>query len=187
VRNQAPWEGPVRRLLVLVVAAGLTVGLTVAASGAAGAAHPNNCDLLTKKQTTKFLGYKVVATKLTREKSTGAEQCEWRTDHYFGSKFKSLGAPYKLKVTTQPLTADVEQSIKTLESDIETSSAPELGDRVRFDKYHNLIAVVGPVVLQIEAANYTTEGGGSIDKIVVGPETAAAKLLIPLFEQSTKN
>lgn len=175
-----------KRLLLLFVAAGLAVGLTVAGSGAAGAAKPNNCDLLTKKQASNFLGYKVVATKLTREKSTGAEQCEWRTQHYFGSRFKSLGAPYKLKVTTQPLTADVEQSIKTMEADTETSSAPELGDRVLFDKYHNLIAVVGPVVLQIEAANYTTEGGGSIDKIVVAPETAAAKLLIPLFEESAK-
>jgi len=176
----------VKRLLLLFVAAALAGGLTVAGSGAVGAAKPNNCDLLTKKQASTFLGYKVVATKLTREKSTGAEQCEWRTQHYFGSRFKSLGAPYKLKVTTQPLTADVEQTIKTMEADRDTQSAPELGDRVLFDKYHNLVAVVGPVVLQIEAANYTTEGGGSIDKIVVAPETAAAKVLIPLFEESAK-
>ncbi|MFN8027794.1 MAG: hypothetical protein U0W40_15980 [Acidimicrobiia bacterium] len=172
---------------VVILMAAVLAALPVLALGAvpAGAAKADNCDLLTKKQASKILGHKVVATKLTREASTGAEQCEWRTNYYFPGNFKKLGAPYKLKVTTQPLTADVEKTIATLKENPKSEAVPELGDDVFFTASNELVAVVDPLVVQFEVSNYTTEGG-SYDDIVYGPPKAAAAALLPLFADATK-
>ncbi len=173
-----------KRSLPLFVAAVLAVGLTLAGTGPAGAAKFDNCDLLTKKQASKILGYKVVATKLTKDKSTGAEECEFRTKHYFGKNFVELGAPYKLQITTQPLTDEVETALATLQQDSDSEAVPELGDDVFFTPSNELVAVVPPLVIQFDVANYSTEGG-SIDDIVHAPPIAAAKILLPTFRKVT--
>ena len=57
--------GTVKRFVPLLLAVTIAGLLTVVAAPA-GAAKFDNCDLLTKKQVSKILGHKVVATKLDK-------------------------------------------------------------------------------------------------------------------------
>lgn len=169
-----------RRFLPVVLVAVALVGVCAAP---ASARKVDNCDLLTKKQVSKYLGFKVVDTELTREKSTGAEQCEYRTAKYWTSDLKDLDAPLKMQVTTQPLLPEVEATLATLEADPDAEPIDGLGVRAFYTDGNDLVAVVGPVVIQIDVTNLSWSGD-ELQKYILGPELAAAKVLVPLFQDA---
>jgi hypothetical protein len=181
----------VRRLALAVLlpaVALLAVGLpTVEAAvfaDPAGAA-PNTCALLTKKQASKVLGFKVVKTEYQAENASGAEQCGYSSTKYWKPRFKKLGAPLKLKITTQPLTDEVATTLDTLEADSDAQTVPGLGDRAFYNASNDLIVVVGNVVLQAEVTNIEWSGN-QLQKYILDPERAAMDVLVPLF-QNVKN
>lgn len=169
-----------RRLLPVVLVA---IALVGALAAPASARKVDNCDLLTKKQVSKFLGFKVVDTELNKEKTTGAEQCEYRTAKYWTSDLKDLDAPLKMQVTTQPLLPEVEATLATLEADPDAQPIDGLGVRAFYTDGNDLVAVVGPVVIQIEVTNLTWSGDEK-QQYILGPELAAAKVLVPLFQDA---
>lgn len=170
-----------KRLPVLVPALAL---VTVSLLGApAGAKKYDNCDLLTKKQVSKMLGFKVVETELAKEKSTGSEQCEYRTNKYWNADLEDLDAPLKMQVTTQPLTAELAATLDTLESDPDAEAVTGLGVRAFYTDGNDLIAVVDPVVIQVEVTNIAWSGDEK-QKYILGPELAAMKVLVDLFQDA---
>lgn len=169
-----------RSLAVLTL---VVIALVVTAAPPAGAKKYDNCDLLTKKQVSKMLGFKVVATELTREKSTGAEECEYRTNKYWNADLEDLDAPLKLQVTTQPLTPDLEATLDALESDPDATAVDGLGVRAFYTDGNDLVAVVDPVVIQVEVTNIAWSGDEK-QRYILGPELAAMKVLVPLFEDA---
>ena len=169
-----------RRLAVVVVLL-VTVGALLAPSAGAKKKPPDNCDLLTKKQVSRYLGFKVVETALEKDKTTGAEQCEYRTAKYWNADFEELDAPLKMQVTTQPLTPDVEATLATLEADDDAEPVTGLGDRAFYTDGNDLVAVVGPVVIQVEVTNIAWSGDEK-ERYILGPEMAAMEALVALFE-----
>lgn len=142
------------RFVLGVVLATAVLGVTAVPAEAVGEAKksPSTCDLLTRKQASKILGHKVVDTALTSDKKTGAEECEYRTNHFQKPRFKDLGAPYKLQITTQPI-AGIETDIDALEADSDSETVPGLGDRAFYTDGDDLIVVVGNLVLEAEVTN----------------------------------
>lgn len=162
-------------VLLLVVATG-----TVALGDTVGArSKPSTCDLLTKKQVSKALGFKVVETRLERDTSTGAEQCEYRTKKYWTKDLRRLGAPLKMQVTTQPLTEDVESRLDTMERDGDPVAG--LGERAFYTSGNGLVAVVEPVVILVEVTNIDWSGA-ELQKYILGPELRAMRILVDRFE-----
>jgi len=143
-------------------------------------AAPNTCALITKKQATKILGFKVVKTEFESERSSGAEQCSYRTKKYWKPRFKKLDAPLKLDITTQPLTDDTAAILDELEADSDAVSVPGLGDRAFYTSGNDLVVVVGDVVLQAEVTNIEWSGD-DLQTYILDPERAAMDVLVPLF------
>jgi hypothetical protein len=172
---------PVRRVvLALVVIATCSFMIPDAALAA-----ENTCDLITKKQATKILGFKVVKTEFESEASSGAEQCSYRTKKYWKPRFKKLGAPLKLNITTQPLTEEAAVTLDELEADPEAQSVPGLGDRAFYTDGNDLVVVVGDLVLQAEVTNIEWKGDER-QKYILDPELAAMRVLVPLFTDVSK-
>lgn len=138
-------------------------------------ASSDTCDLLTKKQATKVLGLKVVKTEL--ETSGGVEQCSYRTKKYWTPRLKELDAPFKLNITTQPLTRATTMVLDQLEADLDTETVEGLGDRAFFTDGNDLIVVVGDVVLQAEVTNIEWEGD-ELQTYILDPELAAMRLVV---------
>ncbi|MBM3657926.1 MAG: hypothetical protein FJW95_00245 [Actinobacteria bacterium] len=156
-------------------------GAVLAPPAVAKKKKPDTCDLLTKKQVSKFLGFKVVETGLEKERSTGAEQCEYRTAKYWTESLENLDAPLKMQVTTQPLTPEVEASLAALEAEDGAETVTGLGDRAFYTDGNDLIAVVGPLVIQVEVTNVQWSGD-ELQRYILGPERDAMEVLVALFE-----
>ena len=137
------------------------------------------------EQVSKILGFKVVKTEYEAEKSTGAEQCEYRTGKYWADRFKPIDAPYKMQVTTQPLTPDTAKILDQLEADIDSDTVDKLGDRAFYTDGNDLVAVVGDVVLQVEVTNIEWNGN-ELQTYILGPEFKAMQLLVDLFKSLNK-
>jgi len=169
-----------RRVVVIALLL-VAMGAVLAPPAAAKKKQPDNCDLLTKKQVSKFLGFKVVETELEQDKTTGVEQCEYRTAKYWTESLEDLDAPLKMQVTTQPLTPEVEATLATLEADDGAETVTGLGDRAFYTDGNDLIAVVGPLVIQVEVTNIQWSGDEK-QRYILGPELAAMEVLVALFE-----
>ncbi len=165
-------------LLVAVVA--LVAAASAGATSEAKKTSPTTCNLLTKKQVSKILEHKVVKTVVRSDKKTGAEQCEYRTNYYQKRRFKKLGAPYKLQLTTQPL-AGIESDVDTLEADRDSDAVDGLGDRAFYTQGNDLIVLVGDVVLKAEVTNVKW-ADNELDTLIHDPERAAMDLVVPTFE-----
>ena len=167
-----------RRLTLVAL---LVIGVSVASVAPAGAKKSTACAYLTKQQVSKILGYKVVKTAITTDKASGAEQCEYRTGYFQKDRFKQLDAPYKMKVTTQPLLEKVTKDLATAESDPDSDPVTSLGVRAFYTGGDDLIAVVGDLVLQVEVTNVQWSGNER-DTLIRNPELEAMKVLVPLFQ-----
>jgi hypothetical protein len=167
----------------LVVLALVVTAFVVVAAPPAAAKKYDNCDLLTKKQVSKMLGFKVVETELTRDKTTGAEECEYRTGKYWSAHFEDIDAPFKLQVTTQPLTPELEATFDALDSDPDAEAVDGLGVRAFYTDGDDLVAVVDPLVIQVEVTNISWSGDEK-QRYILGPELAAMKFLVPLFQDA---
>ncbi|MFA5883444.1 MAG: hypothetical protein WDA60_06300 [Acidimicrobiia bacterium] len=165
-----------RRVLIALLVA--TVGVVGAAP--AGAKKSTTCDLLTKKQVSKILGHKVVTTASEKNKTNGAGQCDYVTSYYQQKRFEDLDAPYKLKITTQPI-AGIESDIDALEADPDSDAVAGLGERAFYNDGNDLLVVVGDLVLMAEVTNVQWSGNER-DTLVRTPELEAMKLLVPLFD-----
>ena len=167
-------------LVVLLATAALVVAaVPVEAQDDAKKKAPTTCDLLTKKQVSKILGHKVVETALSSDKKKGAEECEYRTNYYQKPRFKDLGAPYKLQITTQPI-AGIESDVDALEADPDSEAVAGLGARAFYTGGDDLIVVVGDLVLEAEVTNVEWSGN-EVDALKRSPERAAMDLIVPLF------
>jgi len=169
-------------MLVVLLA---TVASVVAAAPAEAKSEvkktsPTTCDLLTKKQVSRLLEHKVVKAVLRSDEKTGAAQCEYRTNYYQKPRFKRLGAPYKLQLTTQPL-AGIESDVDTLEADPHSDAVDGLGDRAFYTKGDDLIVLVGDVVLQAKVTNVKW-AGNELDTLIRNPEREVMDLVVPMFE-----
>lgn len=167
-----------KRLGVVALLVVAVVGVT--AAPAIAKKKPDGCDLLTKKQVSKYLGFKVVETRLERDKATGAEQCEYRTKKYWNEDLEDLGAPLKMQVTTQPLLPDVEDALDTLEAEAGAETVEGLGDRAFYNDGNDLVAVVGDVVILVEVTNIAWSGS-ELQQYVLDPERKAMEALVDLF------
>ena len=88
-----------------------------------------------------------------------------------------------MQVTTQPLLPEVEATLATLEADPDAEPIDGLGVRAFYTDGNDLVAVVGPVVIQIDVTNLSWSGD-ELQKYILGPELAAAKVLVPLFQDA---
>jgi hypothetical protein len=165
----------------LALAVALAVVLAAGPALPAGAKKSRACAYLTKKQVSKILGHKVVETVAESEKASGAEQCEYRTNYYQQPRFEDADAPYKLKVTTQPLLADTQTILEALQDDPDAEDVPDLGERAFYSDGDDLIVVLGDIVLVTEVTNVQWSGAER-DTLIRGPERAAMDILVPLFE-----
>lgn len=160
-----------RRLVFVTV---LAVAATCATASVA-LASTNPCALLTKKQASMVLGFKVVERQRDSEPATGAEECEFRTKKYWAPRLEKIDAPYKLQITTQPLDADVAEVLDQLEAEGEPVDG--LGDRAFYTESNDLVVVVGDVVVQAEVTNIEWEGD-ELQTYVLGPELEAMRLVV---------
>lgn len=160
---------------LLVVAA--AVGATVLIAPLGGTAHAKSCGTFTKKEASEILGFEVVRTKEISEPSTGTEGCDYYTNKYWSKRLKRLGAPYKLRITVQPLTDDVAEALDQLESDPDAETVDGVGDRAFYTDGNDLVAVSGDTVFQTKATNVVWKNQG-LDTYLKEPELAAMKQLI---------
>lgn len=164
-----------KRITSLLIVATVTVAAFVGVLG--GTVHATTCGTITKKEASEILGFDVVRTKEISEPSTDTEGCDYYTKKYWSKRLKRLGAPYKLRVTVQPLTDDVAEALDQLESDSDAETVAGVGDRAFYTDGNDLIAVAGDKVFQTKVTNIEWKNE-ELDTYLKEPELAAMRQLI---------
>lgn len=170
------------RRVALVTLLALAVAGPLASSSTA-LAKPRTCALLTKQQASKALGYEVVERVRNTEQSTGAVECEYRTEQYWTPRLEELDAPLKLQITTQPLDKEVAAVLDELEADVDTVPVEDLGVRAFYTDGDDLVAVVGKIVVQAEVTNIEWSGD-ELQTYVLGPELTAMRRVVAKLQKT---
>jgi hypothetical protein len=165
-----------RRIVAPVVLATLSAATLVVVLG--GTAHAQGaCELLTKKEASKILGFKVVKTEELSEPATQTEGCDYRTKKYWAKRFKKLDAPLKLRITVQPFDEETVAIVEQLAADEDAEPVEGLGDRAFYTDSNDLVAVAGNKVFQAEVTNIEWKGN-ELTTLIKEPERAAMEKLV---------
>ncbi|HEU5301279.1 MAG TPA: hypothetical protein VFW06_03460 [Acidimicrobiia bacterium] len=170
-----------RRVVLVTVLTLAVAGPFASSSTALAKIHP--CTLLTKKQASAALGFEVVERVRSTEQSSGAEECEYRTEKYWNETFEDLEAPLKLQITTQPLKKKVAAVLDELEADAAAVPVEGLGDRAFYNSGNDLVVVVGKVVIQSEVTNIEWTDD-ELQTYVLGPELTAMQQVVAKLQKT---
>src|SRR6266540_5293497 len=101
---------------LLLVAPLLATGLAFLDAAPAAAEDTGVCTLLTRSEAGKLLGAKAVKTEKDTSRTTGAQECTYKTKK--GQKrFEKSGVKMQLEITVEPLTDELRAKLQRIPSE----------------------------------------------------------------------
>ena len=163
---------------LLLVAPLLVTGLAFLDAAPAAAEDTGVCTLLTRSEAGKLLGAKVVKTEKDTSRTSGAQECTYKTKK--GQKrFKKSGVKMQLEITVEPLTDELRAKLQRIPSE-DGERVEGLGDEAYATKFDDVTAIAGNVAVQAKLQNYA----GSPTKFRSVSE-GALRTALPRLDQVT--